>query len=100
MITIQINFTEQSATVTINGETVTINNDQSAAAAVVSEPEPVHTPLTGDMLDCVANSGRTRFNNALDVAAWARERGITTVEDALRHSEVPDGVKALLEQYV
>ncbi len=52
------------------------------------------TPLTGEMLQVAANAAGM---SVMQVAAKAAEVGISTVEEALAHNDIPIAVKRALE---
>ena len=58
---------------------------------------PVETPLTGEMLNAIANeTGKT----VLEVATMATNWNIKTVQNALEHEDVPAKVKDILYEYL
>lgn len=63
----------------------------------VEQPAPSATSLTGAMLDEVATlTGKS----VIEIATLASQYGITTVEEALSHEDVPSEIKELLESYL
>jgi hypothetical protein len=55
------------------------------------------TPLTGEMLQTAANAANL---TVIEVAQKADELGISTLEDAITHTEIPSAVKSALEEYL
>ncbi len=63
----------------------------------VEQVAPSVTPLTGVMLEEIATlTGKT----VLEVATLATSMGISTVQGALAHTDIPSNIKELLENYL
>lgn len=74
-----------------------ITADFIVEAVLAEEEEQSVTPITGEMLDAIATQTE---KSVLEIATLASQWGITTIEDALAHSEVPFSIKELLESYL
>ena len=74
-----------------------INAEFFIGGEEVEQVAPSVTPITGAMLEDVAVLLEKPL---LEVAQLANSYGVTTVEEALSHPEIPSNVKELLENYL
>lgn len=73
------------------------NNVNAEFVVEEVQNEEVFHPITGEILDVVArNIGKT----PMEVALMASQMGISTVEQAIAHKDVPDSIKELLQNFI